>query len=184
MLPIKEYCAGERVKKQRKLILRTTRTCLETEWKVVSLHFVFPSLQPNRTQPQLDHIVSYRYQFHLLTFEVTSYAHFPFSWILGWLFPNCLQLRTTYFSLFISLARTTNEMPKILKNARETKKPKTKNQKNQNEIRPEANVNKVQGDVCFCQKKKKNGKEESQKHWILWSVRTPHCRVLSAACPA
>lgn len=148
---------------------------------------------------QLDDIVSQsidmRYQFHLLTFEV-SYAHFAFSWILSWLTPIVYNCERIFFAFYF--ARTTNEMPK----PGETKKRKTKNQKNQkinrnqNEIQPEANVNKVQSDVCFCQKRKR-GESKNTEYFDLcspvplslcpMSLATPcptHSRVLSVACPA
>lgn len=73
-------------------------------------------------------------------------------------------------------------MPKIPKNARETKKRKTKNQKN--EIQPEANVNKVQGDVCFCQKKKTEKRRAKKTLNTLICPVPIHSRVLSVACPA
>lgn len=70
-------------------------------------------------------------------------------------------------------------MPKIPKNPKETKKRKTEIQKtknkkhqNQNEIQPEANVNKVQSDVCFCQKTKR-GESKNTEYFDLCTLCPP-----------
>lgn len=144
MLQIKGECEreGERGRRGRGMwvILRTVRTCLETEWKVVSFLFVCSQSSVWQANP-LDHIVSQsidmRYQFHLLTFEV-SYAYFPFSWIPSWLSPQLLfTIANAYFSLFISLeqqmkCRKYRKIREKLKNVKlktENQKPKTKNTK-------------------------------------------------------
>lgn len=170
------------------VILRTVRTCLETEWKIVSFLFVCSQSSVWQANPfelaQLDHIVSQsidmRYQFHLLTFEV-SYAYFPFSWILSWLSPQLLfTIANAYFSLFISLeqqmkCRKYRKIREKLKNVKlktKNQKQKTPKPKNQNEIQPEANVNKVQSDVCFCQKTKR-GESKNTEYFDLCTLCPP-----------
>lgn len=111
--------------------------------------------------------------------------------------PQLFTIANAYFSLFISLEQQMKcRNREKLKNVKpKTKKTKKKN-RNQNEIQPEANVNKVQSDVCFCQKRKR-GESKNTEYFdlcssvplslCLMSLATPcptHSRVLSVACPA